>query len=225
MKNEKLMRAMSEIDEDLILEARAPRKVKVKWARWSALAACLAFLMVVTPVCLFMINGGASMEADAVFQPSGKDEANSSLPEKVPAEGIYDASLDGKLEYSDIIQSIDGEENEKPSDYRYSVGETVTEKGQSIDFRAANESSFSFYVKKSTDEPLLVLVQITDAEGKIQITASPDEISYLSLTVNGEPCEDLPDKAGRYDIKLALTEPDLRISFVMINHSIFVGED
>ena len=224
MKNEKLMRAMSEIDEDLILEARTPRKVKVKWARWSALAACLAFLMVVTPVYLFMINGGASMEADAVFQPSGKDEADLSLPE-VPAEGIYDASLDEKLEYSDIIQSIDGEKNGKPSDYRYSVGEAVTEKGQSIDFCAADESSLSFYVKKSTDEPLLVLVQITDAEGKIQITASPDEISYLSLTVNGELCEELPDKAGRYDIKLALTEPDLRISFVMINHSIFVGED
>ena len=42
MKNEVLIRAMGEIDEDLILEAHeAPKRAKTLWIRWGAVAACL----------------------------------------------------------------------------------------------------------------------------------------------------------------------------------------
>lgn len=45
MKSEKLLDAIGMVGEDLILEAKAPRKMHLNWKHWTAMAACLALII------------------------------------------------------------------------------------------------------------------------------------------------------------------------------------
>ena len=50
MKSEKLLDAIGMVGEDLILEAKAPRKRHLNWKQWTAMAACLALLITVLSI-------------------------------------------------------------------------------------------------------------------------------------------------------------------------------
>lgn len=88
MKNEKLMRAMGEIDEDLILEAREERRPRPKWIRWSALAACLALVMLCSPVLISVFGGahGADPEHEAFSPETDAPATELEVPDKEPEE-------------------------------------------------------------------------------------------------------------------------------------------
>lgn len=238
MKNEKLMRAMGEIDEDLILEAREVRKPRVHWVRWSALAACLAFLMLCTPVLFVILDGMGSgkeeMEGDCEIYYSEED--SNSKNSKPLSEGKTDGSLgfdDVKESASadqiqDALEESDDEEllekikklQEKLEDgegmAQYHVGDTVRTDKASVVYVSSDASSVSLHIKKNTDDPLVFSVIVYDAEEAWTVSTEGEDRDAFSVTVNGEKVNELPDEAGVYDITVDLStltqNPNWRLS-------------
>lgn len=214
MKNEKLIRAMGEIDEDLILEAHESKKPRMLWMRWSALAACLAVVILCLPGLLHGLTGAskADMEMDMV----GQDLYYSATGGNgVPAEATKDElqsdiSMNGYTDgIKDIIQNLinGGASSEKAEEmpecgeslYCYRVGETAQVYGMTVQYVSADESSITLAVNKTNDTPLVLSVTAMDENSSRSVSTEKDG-EYFAMTVNGERVKTLPHEAGDYDI-------------------------
>ena len=65
MKSEKLLDAIGMVGEDLITDAKAPKKKHMNWKHWVAIAACLALL-----VTMFKISNSINMQHQLSFSPT-----------------------------------------------------------------------------------------------------------------------------------------------------------
>lgn len=221
MKNEKLMRAMGEIDEDLILEAREARKPRVHWVRWSALAACLAFLMLCTPVLLVIQDGMGSQKAemeagnqvnlsDRVQDLEDKTHGSLGLDDvKEATDQIHDSLAEyDKEELLEMIKELQEKLKEENGTAQYRVGDTVRTDRAALVYQAADATSVSFYIKKTTNDPLVLLVGVyrVGEEDSLWVVSTDGEYrDYLSFTVNGETVTELPSETGGYDITVDLS--------------------
>lgn len=205
MKHEKLMRAMSEIDEDLILEAHEERRVLPLWIRYGAIAACLLLAVLIVPQVVQ--NGGMDFlpiakeeaEMDAAtnmggFAPSEnfKDDIESpsyGFNEDMGCE-IEDASSDktvgvdedlliAQLKAQIINQALDKQGG------AYPIGTTIENKHGSVVLTDRWGETIAVRVILLEDEPLSIYSATS---------------GVWRLTVNGEAVEKLPDRAGTYEI-------------------------
>ncbi len=97
-KEQILLRAMSDIDDELIEDARREGKLSShRWVRWGALAACLALLALSTPL-LFRWHL-AVMEKSEV----GRDHISGEADREEENKNTYYSSTkeDGMVEYKD----------------------------------------------------------------------------------------------------------------------------
>lgn len=206
MKNEVLIRAMGEIDEDLILEAHeAPKRAKTLWIRWGAAAACL--LMAVLLVPRVVENGGAD------FFPAAKEEADMELmsPETADKNEMYDGASD------DVSGTITTPTEED-------VEEEVLSTGEMIQLALAEQGGA--YPIGTTIENKHGSVVLTDRWGEtiaMRVTLSRNEplaicsatAGVWRLTVNGEATEQLPDRVGAYEIVIDFSgDPTLDMIFI-----------
>lgn len=233
MKNEKLMRAMGEIDEDLILEAHEVKKPRNRWVRWSALAACLALMMLCTPVLVLLFGAmGGAKEADMkaetdnecyysaedcgerVTALEGKADSAISAIEDIKEElaqaGLQDADEANKalLEQLEKLQEELAQNSEKLEEAAYHVGDTVRTDGVTLVYLSADDTSVSFHITKTTNDPLSVSVGVfgvDSTEDSWLASTDGEGCEYLSVTVNGEKASGLPGAAGAYDITVDLS--------------------
>lgn len=206
MKNEVLIRAMGEIDEDLILEAHeAPKRAKNLWIRWGAAAACL--LMAVLLVPRVVENGGAD------FFPAAKEEADMELmsPETADKNEMYDGASD---DVSGTITTPTEEDVEeevlstsemiqlalKEQGGAYPIGTTIENKHGSVVLTDRWGETIAMRVILLRNEPLAIY----------SATAG-----VWRLTVNGEATEQLPDRVGAYEIVIDFSgDPTLDMIFI-----------
>lgn len=206
MKNEVLIRAMGEIDEDLILEAHeAPKRAKTLWIRWGAAAACLLMAVLVVP--RVVENGGAD------FFPAAKEEADMELmsPETADKNEMYDGASD------DVSGTITTPTEED-------VEEEVLSTGEMIQLALAEQGGA--YPIGTTIENKHGSVVLTDRWGEtiaMRVTLSRNEplaiysatAGVWRLTVNGEATEQLPDRVGAYEIVIDFSgDPTLDMIFI-----------
>lgn len=206
MKNEVLIRAMGEIDEDLILEAHeAPKRAKTLWIRWGAAAACLLMAVLVVP--RVVENGGAD------FFPAAKEEADMELmsPETADKNEMYDGASD------DVSGTITTPTEED-------VEEEVLSTGEMIQLALAEQGGA--YPIGTTIENKHGSVVLTDRWGEtiaMRVTLSRNEplaicsatAGVWRLTVNGEATEQLPDRVGAYGIVIDFSgDPTLDMIFI-----------
>lgn len=208
MKNEVLMRAMGEIDEDLILEAHeAPKRAKTLWIRWGAAAACL--LMAVLLVPRVIENGGAD------FFPGSLEKAEADMemmsPETADKNEMYDGASDDVS--GTITTPAEGD-----------VEEEVLSTGEMIQLALAEQGGA--YPIGTTIENKHGSVVLTDRWGEtiaMRVTLLRNEplaiysatAGVWRLTVNGETVEKLPDRAGTYEIVLDFSgDPTLDMIFI-----------
>lgn len=213
MKNEKLIRAMSEIDDDLIAEAHENKKPRILWVRWSALAACLAVVILCVPALLHGLGGVSKAEMDAATV--GDKDLYYSPIENSAAEDVKQG-VHGNISYEGVLDeikdAIDGfmngsGSNEKAEEipecgeplYSYTVGQTAQACGMTVAYVSADEISISFHVKKTDDRPFVLRITAEDGTGARTVLTEEDS-EYFAITVNGEKVETLPDKAGEYDV-------------------------
>ena len=208
MKNEVLIRAMSEIDEDLILEAHeAPKRAETLWIRWGAAAACL--LMAVLLVPRVVENGGAD------FFPGSLEKAEADMemmsPETADKNEMYDGASDDVsgtittpteedveeevLSTGEMIQLALAEQGGA-----YPIGITIENKHGSVALTARVGDTVTLRVTLSRNEPLVIYSATS---------------GVWRLTVNGETVEKLPDRAGTYEIVLDFSgDPTLDMIFI-----------
>ena len=220
MKNEKLMRAMGEIDEDLIAEAHEQKKPRVYWARWSALAAGLVLLVVSFPLLGMILMGGlaaggAMVEMDAVMEDIAM---GGRAPAEKSEDNIYSADLENGGAGSviegvfDDMESpeVEGSSREEPTDVIgiCHVGITIRAEGMALTNMGIDGAVYRMNVKKSDDRPLVLKVIIVRKDGAATKTFSSDGEgkNYFSFTVNGENADALPCEAGAYDIVADLSQ-------------------
>lgn len=215
MKNEKLIRAMGEIDEDLILEAHESKKPRMLWMRWSALAACLVVVILCLPGLLHGLTGAskADMEMDMVghdpyYSATGGNAISAEATKDELQSGI---SMNGNTDgIKDIIQNLinGGASDEKAEEmpecdepllYCYRVGETAQVYGMTVQYISADESSITLAVNKTDDTPLVLTVTAMDEKSSRTVSTEKNG-EYFAMTVNGERVKALPHKAGDYDI-------------------------
>jgi len=107
MNGEKLLRAMSYVDEDLVERAEKTTRRKSPWVRWAALAACLClalggWMMVKTVVPTVFsaksaapaaqdISGGDNMMAEAITEAARENESGEEAPPQAAAAGTEPA--------------------------------------------------------------------------------------------------------------------------------------
>jgi len=216
MKNEKLMRAIGQIDEDLILEARQAVRPRRKYVRWAALAACLALVLLASPVVLLgtMGAGGAAkeeadmeMEVDNCSKYEGENwldeifntviSSSSSQLQPPNAEGMF--SEDGKAfdsaETPDIIPLVypKGNAVERPEGTLI-----LTEMTDStVRFRWIAKTECSLIIK-----PFLRCKDPNKGYGYQDSMLPPLTVVY----VNGVRAHELPQAPGEYDIVLDFTK-------------------
>lgn len=208
MKNEVLMRAMSEIDEDLILEAHeAPKRAKTLWIRWGAAAACL--LMAVLLVPRVVENGGAD------FFPGSLEKAEADMelmsPETADKNEMYDGASD------DVSGSIIPPTEED-------VEEEVLSTGEMIRLALAEQGgAYPIGITIENKHGSVVLTERVGSTVTLRVTLSRNEpLAIYSatsgvwcFTVNGETVEKLPDRAGTYEIVLDFSgDPTLDMIFI-----------
>ena len=218
MKNEKLMRAIGEIDEDLIAEAHETQRPRVRWARWSALAAGLVLLVVASPLLGMILvggfaNGGAMAEMDAVME-------DIYMGGQAPAENVdkiysaTDKSNGAGYIVGDLAGGIDNSEAETPSKEDSAemigichVGKTLRTDGMALTNMGVEGAVYQMNVKKSDDRPLVLKAMVIRVDGSTVQTFSSDGEGkkYFAFTVNGEKEETLPCTAGAYDITADLS--------------------
>ena len=208
MKNEVLIRAMGEIDEDLILEAHeAPKRAKTLWIRWGAAAACLLMAVLIVP--RMIENGGAD------FFPGSLEKAEADMelmsPETADKNEMYDGASDdvsGKittpaegdvedevLSTGEMIQLALAEQGGA-----YPIGTTIENKHGSVVLTDRWGETIAMRVILLRNEPLAIY----------SATAG-----VWRLTVNGEATEQLPDRAGTYEVVLDFSgDPTLDMIFI-----------
>lgn len=208
MKNEVLMRAMSEIDEDLILEAHeAPKRAKTLWIRWGAAAACL--LMAVLLVPRVVENGGAD------FFPGSLEKAEADMelmsPETADKNEMYDGASD------DVSGSIIPPTEEDVEEEVLSTGEMIqlalAEQGGAYPIGITIENKHgSVVLTDRWGETIAMRVTLLRNE-RLSIYSATSGI--WKLTVNGESVEKLPDRVGAYEIVIDFSgDPTLDMIFI-----------
>ena len=225
-KNEKLMRAMGEIDEDLIEEALEVRRPRNRWVRWSALAACLAFLMICTPILLPLLRvvgaGGAKEEFDEDYCYSaevGEDnrlETIQSMSDKSENADWFGELLDqlenanSKVEEPDMELS-DGKKEEDPSgkeDERFAAVEDKSDSTDTVRLGVATAETVKLYFKKSDREAVEVTVYLArrgerTEERRLSTDGTGEGLAdSVHIFVDGEPADRLPSEPGEYEIVL-----------------------
>lgn len=234
MKHEKLMRAMGEIDEDLILEAHEERRAKTIWIRFAASAACFALLVLIAPRAVKIAEDSFG---------AGEAEMDAELPQ---TSDRYNGTLDDLLDENENAEIANPMENGTPGDEN-AKGDTVTEQDAATSTLAAlqealknceidNEALLEQLEKldeKDGGYPLDAVIEneygtvtFTDRTATtvtMQVTLLSDmELSVYSVTsgtwtlcVNGEATETFPDKAGTYEILIDFSgDPNLNMIFV-----------
>ena len=210
MKHEKLMRAMGEIDEDLILEAHeVPKRAKTVWIRWAACAACFALLVIAVPRVVEMTDGAMSrVEADMEFdifgdaaekadciEAPGLDEIDGEADNVagVPTENANTGSVPSTSEMLLLALEMQG-------GVAYPIGTTVETKHGSVVLTDRVGETVAMRVTLSRNEQLVIY----------SATAG-----VWRLTINGESTETLPDRAGTYEIVLDFSgDPTLDMIFI-----------
>lgn len=194
MKHEKLMRAMSEIDEDLILEAHEERRVLPLWIRYGAIAACLLLVVLIVPQV--MQNGGMD------FLPTAKDEvemdAATNMGGLAPSESFKDNMESPSYSLEDNEEK-DGffEEPEEVSRAEI-IKLALQEQGKaySCDEVVENEYGKVMFTNRSKSTVTMKVTLLKDLDLSVFSATS----GVWRLTVNGETAEEFPDKAGVYEI-------------------------
>lgn len=209
MKHEKLIRAMSEIDEDLILEAHEERRAATIWIRYGAIAACLLLAVLIVPQILqnsgrdffpvskdevdMEVNGifnGASAEAsgEKEYPKWDRDENVPEEPVDASSGSIQSGVQDGEINNEALIAQIKESELTKLLDEQggaYSL-ETVIE----------NEYGKVMFTNRSKSTVTVKATLLKDVELSVFSATS----GVWRLTVNGETVEAFPNKAGVYEI-------------------------
>ena len=208
MKNEVLMRAMSEIDEDLILEAHeAPKRAKTLWIRWGAAAACL--LMAVLLVPRVVENGGAD------FFPAAKEEADMELmsPETADKNEMYDGASDDVSGTITTPAEEDVEEEEEVLSMSEMMKLALKEQGGAYPIGTTIENKHgSVVLTDRWGETIAMRVTLLRNE-RLSIYSATSGI--WKLTVNGESVEKLPDRVGAYEIVIDFSgDPTLDMIFI-----------
>ena len=219
MKNEKLMRAIGEIDEDLIAEAHETVKPRKRWVRWSAMAAGFALLIACVPLLMMALGGHLAFDAAPEMEmATGGDLYYSGVADSsVSAGGLKDA-LDWNTDHEmikDIVGSFQGEANspaeekaEEAPEYgepvhSCRVGETVRVEGLAVQYLSANETSMDLHIKKNDNVPLVISITVLSSDGETEsawLASSDRDGEYFAFAVNGEKTETLPSEGGAYDI-------------------------
>ena len=208
MKNETLIRAMGEIDEDLILEAHeVPKRAKTLWIRYGAVAACLLMAVLIVP--RMIENGGAD------FFPGSLEKAEADMemmsPETADKNGIYDGAAD------DISGSIVPPTEEDVEEEFLSMSEmmklALAEQGGAYPIGTTIENKHgSVVLTDRWGETIAMRVTLLRNE-RLSIYSATSGI--WKLTVNGESVEKLPDRAGTYEVVLDFSgDPTLDMIFI-----------
>ena len=118
MKHEKMMRAIGEIDDQLVKEAREKQRAKQIWIRFAACAACVALIGLAVPTVLKMVGAGSAAEMDQVEAPenmgqlAGKEDGGTDVSAETSA-GVTDEV--GKTPAEDPSQEAPAPETETPA--------------------------------------------------------------------------------------------------------------
>ncbi len=208
MKNETLIRAMGEIDEDLILEAHeVPKRAKTLWIRYGAIAACLLMAVLIVP--RMIENGGAD------FFPGSMEKAEVDMemmsPETADKNGMYDGVAD------DISGAIAPPTEEDAAESVLSTSEMIQlalkEQGGAYPVGTTIENKHgSVVLTDRWGETIAMCVTLLRNE-RLSIYSATSGI--WKLTVNGESVEKLPDRAGAYEIVIDFSgDPTLDMIFI-----------
>ena len=226
MKNEKLMRSIGEIDEDLIAEAHETTKPRARWIRWSAMAAGFALLVACVPLLMLTLGGSLAfdaaapemeMVADADHYYSGAGASSVTVQGEVNGNLTWaDEKDSSKIE--EILDALQKGENGEilPTDEAmpeteaagnteqvYHVGDTAREAGLAVQYLAADETAMKLHIKKNDNTPLTISVTVISRDGETEsawIVHSKRDVESFGFTVNGEKSDVLPTEAGAYDI-------------------------
>ena len=212
MKYEKLMRAIGEIDEDLIAEAHEEKRAKLIWVRFAACAACVALVAFAVPNVLDMMGAGAAMEMDQIEAPLENMEALSPETDRNFAlEETPSSSADSKVEaewdkeLSDMGQAApdvaEGVKMQLALDEQNGLAYPL---GVSVE----KEYGKVMFTNRSKSTVTMKLSLLRDYGVKVYSVSS----GVWSLTVNGEKAEDFPNKAGVYEIVIDVSRdnpPDM----------------
>lgn len=212
MKYEKLMRAIGEIDEDLIAEAREEKRAKLIWVRFAACAACFALIVVAVPHLMDMMGAGAAMEMDQVEAPMENMGALSPETDRnVALEETPSSSADSKDE-AEWDENLSDKEQAAPevaegikiqlalneqNGLAYPLGVSVEKEYGKVMFTDRSKSTVTMKLSLLRDYPVAVYAVSS---------------GVWSLTVNGEKAEAFPHKAGTYEIVIDVSRdnpPDM----------------
>ena len=212
MKNEKLMRAIGRIDEDLILEARQTVRPRRKYVRFAALAASLMLIVLAAPVVFIGTMGAGASKAEM------EDEIKS---ENLYANGTgnwfdiifnFDVSSDGQIKNSvSLDASCEADESikfeaESPS-LVYPMGDEVVRIEGTLLLSEMTETTIRLYLIKNTDSELVIKVGILcDSEETKEAYVNTFPADEIDIYVNGDLATELPYKKGEYDIVLDFTK-------------------
>ena len=207
MKNEVLIRAMSEIDEDLILEAHETTRAKTLWIRYGAIAACLLMAVFIVPR---MIGNGSTD-----FFPGSIEKAEADMeimsPEATDKNEIYDGSAD------DIGGAIAPPTGEDAAESVLSTSDMIqlalAEQGEAYSVGTIIESKHGSAVITDREGDIVTL-RVTLLRNE-QLSICSTTSGVWRLTVNGEATEELPDRVGTYEIVIDFSgDPSLDMIFI-----------
>ena len=207
MKNEALMRAIGEIDEDLILEAHEVPRVKTPWLRFGAIAACLMLAILIVP--RMMGNVGTDFFPGSMEKTEADMEMMS--PEVADKNGTYDGAAD------DIGSAIAPPAEEDAAESVLSTSEMIQlalkEQGGAYPISTAVENKHgSVVLTDRVGETVAMHVTLLRNE---QLSIYSATSGVWQITVNGESADTFPDRAGAYEIVIDFSgDPSLDMIFI-----------
>ncbi len=203
-KSEKLMRAMSEIDEDLIVEARSVRHNRIRLMRWSAIAACFALVAMCTPILVMMLTtvgaGGKAEVEDLDYAETYFEHDN--IKEETPKGDVQQSmSNDGNTAWSDILKDLEDIRDKLALEEKLDELEGCTEKADGLCGIPVTDR-VELALTKADDRPLELILSILEEIGgnqefrTISSEGSPDD--RVVLYVDGKLVTNLPTAEGSY---------------------------
>lgn len=153
MKEERLLRAFTQVDEAYIQEAAPPAKPKVPWKKWAVLAACLC-LAIALPVVSLTGRTGKSCPADIPYWEYG-------LTASAGGEGVYFCYEDGMYYHAPGLASP-----VRLGDFRGSFQET--EDG----ILCVNEETGDVYAAEGAALTRLGSLPLEDSTGRFRLISA-----------------------------------------------------
>lgn len=224
MKHEKLVRAMGEIDEDLILEAHEPpKRAKTLWIRMAACAACVALLIVAAPRLVRYAT-----EAGSVF-----DAEMDAFQGNVAPSEKGDGEFNGTLEAPEIDASA-GKDQITEEDEAVNAPQTggLPETNEAHEVAVLIQlgllhqgGAYTFGQTVENEYGSAALVDRVGSTVSLRVTLLQDQSFSIGsatsgiwrLTVNGEKAEKFPDKAGTYEIVIDFSD-DKTLDLIYVEH-------